>query len=96
MRVKLTDLLDDLELDPELLPLPEAKRPTRARTERLVLQRLGISRRRVRSAGRTLLAAVLAALLSLAAVAGVLGLRADLPRRSRCDAAGENPGIYRI
>ena len=37
MRVKLTDLLDDLELDPELLPLPEAKRPTRARTERLVL-----------------------------------------------------------
>ena len=31
MRVKLTDLLDDLELDPELLPLPEAKRPTRAR-----------------------------------------------------------------
>ena len=51
MRVKLTDLLDDLELDPELLPLPEAKRPTRARTERLVLQRLGISRRRVRSAG---------------------------------------------
>lgn len=26
MRVKLTDLLDDLELDPELLPLPEAKR----------------------------------------------------------------------
>ena len=76
MRVKLTDLLDDLELDPELLPLPEAKRPTRARTERLVLQRLGISRRRVRSAGRTLLAAVLAALLSLGAVAGVLGLRA--------------------
>ena len=61
MRVKLTDLLDDLELAPELLPLPEAKRPTRARTERLVLQRLGISRRRVRSAGRTLLAAVLAA-----------------------------------
>lgn len=82
MRVKLTDLLDDLELDPELLPLPEAKRPTRARTERLVLQRLGISRRRVRSAGRTLLAAVIAALLSLAAVAGALGLleisRADL------------------
>ena len=82
MRVKLTDLLDDLELDPELLPLPEAKRPTRARTERLVLQRLGISRRRVRSAGRTLLAAVIAALLSLAAVASVLGLleisRADL------------------
>ena len=76
MRVKLTDLLDDLELDPELLPLPKAKRPTRARTERLVLQRLGISRRRVRSAGRTLLAAVLAALLSLGAVAGVLGLRA--------------------
>lgn len=76
MRVKLTDLLDDLELAPELLPLPEAKRPTRARTERLVLQRLGISRRRVRSAGRTLLAAVLAALLSLGAVAGVLGLRA--------------------
>ena len=76
MRVKLTDLLDDLELDPELLPLPEAKRPTRARTERLVLQRLGISHRRVRSAGRTLLAAVLAALLSLGAVAGVLGLRA--------------------
>ena len=76
MRVKLTDLLDDLELDPELLPLPEAKRPTRARTERLVLQRLGISRRCVRSAGRTLLAAVLAALLSLGAVAGVLGLRA--------------------
>ena len=72
MRVKLTDLLDDLELAPELLPLPEAKRPTRARTERLVLQRLGISRRRVRSAGRTLLAA----LLSLGAVAGVLGLRA--------------------
>ena len=30
MRVKLTDLLDDLELDPELLPLPEAKRPVRA------------------------------------------------------------------
>ena len=76
MRVKLTDLLDDLELDPELLPLPDAKRPTRARTERLVLQKLGISRRRVRSAGRTLLAAVLAALLSLGAVAGVLGLRA--------------------
>ena len=25
MRVKLTDLLDDLELDPELLPLPEAQ-----------------------------------------------------------------------
>ena len=104
MRVKLTDLLDDLELDPELLPLPEAKRPTRARTERLVLQRLGISRRRVRSAGRTLLAAVIAALLSLAAVAGALGLleisRADLgvtqpekiPEYAEYEAASQDAG----
>ena len=104
MRVKLTDLLDDLELDPELLPLPEAKRPTRARTERLVLQRLGISRRRVRSAGRPLLAAVIAALLSLAAVAGALGLleisRADLgvtqpekiPEYTEYEAASQDAG----
>ena len=103
MRVKLTDLLDDLELDPELLPLPEAKRPTRARTERLVLQKLGISRR-VRSAGRTLLAAVIAALLSLAAVAGALGLleisRADLgvtqpekiPEYTEYEAASQDAG----
>ena len=82
MRVKLTDLLDDLELDPELLPLLDTKRPTCTRTEQLVWKRLPLSRRCVRSARRTLLAAVIAALLSLAAVAGVLGLlelsRADL------------------
>ena len=82
MRVKLTDLLDDLELDPEILPLLEAKRPTRARTEQLVRKRLSLPRRCVRSARRTLLAAAIAALLSLMAVAGVLGLleisRADL------------------
>lgn len=82
MRVKLTDLLDDLELGPELLPLLDTKRPTCTRTEQLVWKRLPLSRRCVRSARRTLLAAVIAALLSLAAVAGVLGLlelsRADL------------------
>ena len=82
MRVKLTDLLDDLELDPGLLPLPEAKRPTCARTEALVRKRLPLSRRCARSARRTLLAAVLCRVAELGAVAGVLGLlelsRADL------------------
>lgn len=48
MDVKITDLLDDFE--DGWLPLPAPKHPTHTQTERLVKQRLGVSRRWMRPA----------------------------------------------
>ena len=85
MDVKITDLLDDFE--DSRLPLPAPKHPTRAQTERLVMQRLGFSRRWMRPARKALLAAAISLLLALVVLAGALSLLA----RSRIDLGVENP-----
>ena len=85
MDVKITDLLDDFE--DSWLPLPAPKRPTRAQTERLVMQRLGVSRRWMRPARKALLAAVISLLLALGVLAGALSLIA----RSCIDLGVEDP-----
>ena len=51
MDVKITDLLDDFE--DGWLPLPAPKHPTHTQTERLVKQRLGVSRRWMRPARKS-------------------------------------------
>ena len=65
MDVKITDLLDDFE--DGWLPLPAPKHPTHTQTERLVKQRLGVSRRWMRPARKALLAAAISLLLALGA-----------------------------
>ena len=85
MDVKITDLLDDFE--DSWLPLPAPKHPTRAQTERLVMQRLGLTRRWTRPARKALLAAAISLLLALGALAGALSLL----QRSRIDLGVENP-----
>lgn len=85
MDVKITDLLDDFE--DSWLPLSAPDRPTRAQTERLVMQRLGVSRRWMRPARKALLAAAISLLLALGVLAGALSLLA----RSRIDLGVDNP-----
>ena len=85
MDVKITDLLDDFE--DGWLPLPAPKHPTHTQTERLVKQRLGVSRRWMRPARKALLAAAISLLLALGVLAGALSLL----QRSRIDLGVDNP-----
>lgn len=85
MDVKITDLLDDFE--DGWLPLPAPKHPTHMQTERLVKQRLGVSRRWMRPARKALLAAAISLLLALGVLAGALSLL----QRSRIDLGVDNP-----
>ena len=85
MDVKITDLLDDFE--DGWLPLPAPKHPTHTQTERLVKQRLGVSRRWMRPARKALLAAAISLPLALGVLAGALSLL----QRSRIDLGVDNP-----
>ena len=85
MDVKITDLLDDFE--DGWLPLPAPKHPTHTQTERLVKQRLGVSRRWTRPARKALLAAAISLLLALGVLAGALSML----QRSRIDLGVDNP-----
>ena len=85
MDVKITDLLDDFE--DGWLPLPAPKHPTHTQTERLVKQRLGVSRRWMRPARKVLIAAAISLLLALGVLAGALSLL----QRSRIVLGVDNP-----